>query len=308
MNKYNIITELKRVEDKQSLLLIKKLSERSGFFCNEDKLIFMDRDITHLQNEIIETEYLKLETHVKIKGVKNFQTFRDDYYNLIIFKAEISNDNIYDFINLCNIYAQNIDELVFKEFFYSLISIFQLPSEKKYINAIGLYGELKLMQYFAKKYKIDLSVFWHRKGPLSLYDFSIKNHYIEVKSNANGTEIATIKHKQIFDVADGFLAFVSANINDVGETIEEVISSMQDDRYFFDNLNFNINITKELKRISNDDYKEKRFKLKRIGMYSTEAINPFLTMPDGVSDLIYKLDLSDYEEIKNEEEVAALFE
>ena len=43
-------------------------------------------------------------------------------------------------------------------------------------------------------------------------------------------------------------------------------------------------------------------------MYSTEAINPFLTMPDGVSDLIYKLDLSDYEEIKNEEEVAALFE
>lgn len=288
--------------------MIKKISERSGFFCNEDKLIFIDRDITHLQNEIIETEYLKLETHVKIKGVKNFQTFKDDYYNLIIFKAEISNDNIYDFINLCNIYAQNIDELVFKEFFYSLISIFQLPSEKKYINAIGLYGELKLMQYFAKKYKIDLSVFWHRKGPLSLYDFSIKNHYIEVKSNANGTEIATIKHKQLFDVADGFLAFVSANINDVGETIEEVISSMQDDRYFFDNLNFNINITKELKRISNDDYKEKRFKLKRIGMYSTEAINPFLTMPDGVSDLIYKLDLSDYEEIKNEEEVAALFE
>ncbi len=299
MDSYEIIKILQETEDTNNLLLIKALTKKSGFFCNDKKLIFISEDDMESKNEGVETEYLKLQTHIKISSVKNDQTFKDGYYNLIIYNSNIENGNIHDFINLCVIYSNNEDELSFKEFFYSLISIFQLPSEKKYVNAIGLYGELKFLEHCLKKYKVDLSLFWHKKGPLSQYDFTSDNEFIEIKSNANGTNVATIKHNQIFDTTNGYLVLVSAYINDIGETIEEVLERIKSEGDF-NNINFNINVTKELKRISEKDYKQVRFILNSIKMYKTKDINPFAYIPDGVRELNYKFDLSNYDDISED--------
>lgn len=293
-------------KDKDTLYLIESITEKTGFFSNEGKLIFIAKDEAGLTAEGIETEYLKLQTHIRIRSVKNFQTFEDGYYNLIIFNAETSNDNIFDFINLCEIYAENEEELNFRDFFYTLISIFQLPSEKKYKNAIGLYGELKFMECCAKEMDLDISPYWHRNGELSKYDFSNGDNFIEIKSTSNGSEIATIKHKQIFEVSDGYLVMVSTIIDDTGETIDELIEHMQAEKNYFNNINFNVNLTKELKRISEIDCQTVRFVVNEIKMFNTKDINPFDNIPVGIKELKYKYDLSECIEIEKEEIIGLL--
>lgn len=288
-------------KDKDTLYLIESITEKTGFFCNEGKLIFIVKDDAYLTSEGIETEYLKLQTHIRISSVKNFQTFKDGYYNLIIFNAETSNDNIFDFVNLCEIYARNEEELSFRDFFYTLISIFQLPSEKKYINAIGLYGELKFMEYCAKEMDLDISQYWHRNGELSQYDFSNGDNFIEIKSNSNGSDIVIIKHNQIFEVSDGYLVLVSTNIDDTGETMDELIESMQEEKKYFNNINFHVNLTKELKRISEFDCQTVRFVVKDIKMFNTKDINPFDDISAEIKELNYKYDLSECIEIEKRE-------
>lgn len=288
-------------EDNDTLYLIESITEKTGFFCNDGKLIFIVKDDADLTPEGIDTEYLKLQTHIKISSVKNYQTFKDGYYNLIIFNADPSNDNIFDFVNLCEIYARNEEELSFRDFFYTLISIFQLPSEKKYINAIGLYGELKFMEYCAKEIDLDISQYWHRNGELSQYDFSNGGNFIEIKSNSNGSDSVIIKHNQIFGVSNGYLVLVSTNIEDTGETIDELIESMQEEKNYFNNINFNINLTKELKRISEFDCQTVRFVVKDMKMFNTNEINPFDDIPTEIKELIYKYDMSECIKIEKRE-------
>lgn len=293
-------------EDKDTLYLIEPITEKTGFFSNDGKLIFIVKDEAGLIAEGIETEYLKLQTHIRISSVKNYQTFEDGYYNLIIFNADTSNDNIFDFINLCEIYARNEEELSFRDFFYTLISIFQLPSEKKYINAIGLYGELKFMEYCAEEMDLDISPYWHRHGELSQYDFSNGDNFIEIKSTSNGSDIATIKHSQIFEVSDGYLVLVSTYMDDTGETIDELIERMQEEEKYFNNINFNVNLTKELKRISESDCQTVRFVVNEIKMFNTKEINPFDDIPVEIKELTYKYDLSECIEIEEEEKISLL--
>lgn len=306
MDGLEIVKALDNIKDKDTLYLIEPITEKTGFFSSDGKLIFIAKDEAGLTSEGIETEYLRLQTHIKISSVKNFQTFEDGYYNLIIFNADSSNDNIFDFINLCEIYAKNEEELSFRDFFYTLISIFQLPSLKKYINAIGLYGELKFMEHCAKEMDLDISQYWHKNGELSKYDFSNGDNFIEIKSTSTGSDIVTIKHNQIFEVSDGYLVLVSAIKDDTGETIDELIERMQAEKNYFNNINFNVNLTKELKRISEIDCKTVRFVLIEIKMFNTKDINPFDDIPVEVKELTYRYDMGGCIEIEKGEIISLL--
>ena len=306
MDGLKIVKALDNIKDKDTLYLIEPITEKTGFFSQDGKLIFIVKDEAGLRPEGIDTEYLKLQTHIKLSSVKNFQTFEDGYYNLIVFNAETSNENIFDFINLCEIYARNEEELSFRDFFYTLISIFQLPSEKMYLNAIGLYGELKFMEYCAKEIDLDISTYWHRNGELSKYDFSNGDNFIEIKSTSNGSEIATIKHKQIFEVSDGYLVLVSTYTDDTGETIDELIESMHKEEKYFKNINFNATLTKELKRVSEVDCQTMRFVVNEIKMFNTKDIDPFDNIPVGITELIYRYDLSECIEIEKGEKISLL--
>ena len=306
MDGLKIVKALDNIKDKDTLYLIEPITEKTGFFSQDGKLIFIVKDEAGLRPEGIDTEYLKLQTHIKLSSVKNFQTFEDGYYNLIVFNAETSNENIFDFINLCEIYARNEEELSFRDFFYTLISIFQLPSEKMYLNAIGLYGELKFMEYCAKEIDLDISTYWHRNGELSKYDFSNGDNFIEIKSTSNGSEIATIKHKQIFEVSDGYLVLVSTYTDDTGETIDELIESMHKEEKYFKNINFNATLTKELKRVSEVDCQTMRFVVNELKMFNTKDIDPFDNIPVGITELNYKYDLSECIEIEKGEKISLL--
>lgn len=288
-----ITTQIESITDTSSIYLIEALTDTAGFFANDGKFLYIAKDIYGYPYEGIETDYLKLQTHVRINSVKNNQTFSDDYYNIIIYKGNLDDSNIASFIQLCTIHANNSDDLNFKEFFYSLIALFQLPAEQAFKNAVGLYGELKFMQYAKGRKNIDISTAWHKSGFYSQYDFSNGASSIEIKTTMSDNSEVTIKHQQIFGEHPCTLVAINCEQYENGETIEEVISAMYSDPDAFNGINFSINLARELKRVSMNDVKEIRFGVRQIQFFATEDINPFPSVPDTVSKLSYKLDISE---------------
>lgn len=288
-----IKTQIESIADTSSTYLLEALTEAVGFFANDGKLLYIVKDSYGYPYEGIETDYLKLQTHVRINSVKNNQTFSDDYYNVIIYKGNLDDSNISSFIQLCTIHAHNSDDLNFKEFFYSLIALFQLPTEQAFKNAVGLYGELKFMQHIKERMQIDISTSWHKSGSYSQYDFSNGESSIEIKTTMSDCSEVTIKHQQIFGDHPCTLVVINCEQYENGETIEEVIAAMYADSDAFNGINFNINLAKELKRVSIADVKSIRFGVRQILFFASEDINPFPIIPDDVNNLCYKLDISE---------------
>ena len=273
MDVENIKTQIESITDASSIYLLEALTETAGFFANDGKLLYIAKDIYGYPYEGIETDYLKLQTHVRISSVKNNQTFSDDYYNVIIYKGNLDDSNISSFIQLCTIHANNSDDLNFKEFFYSLIALFQLPAEQAFNNVVGLYGELKFMQYAKECTHVDISTSWHKSGSYSQYDFSNGESSIEIKTTMSDNSEITIKHQQIFGDHPCTLVAINCEQYENGETIEEVIAAMYADPDAFNGMNFSINLAKELKRVSIVDVKEIRFGVRHIQFFAAENIN-----------------------------------
>lgn len=221
MDVENLKTQIESITDTSSIYLLDALTETAGFFANDGKLLYIAKDIYGSPYEGIETDYLKLQTHVRISSVKNNQTFSDDYYNVIIYKGNLDDSNISSFVQLCTIHANNSDDLYFKEFFYSLIALFQLPAEQAFKNAVGLYGELKFMQYAKERTHVDISTSWHKSGSYSQYDFSNGESSIEIKATMSDNSEVTIKHQQIFGDHPCTLVAINCEQYENGETIEE---------------------------------------------------------------------------------------
>lgn len=293
MDIINLQTQIESVSDTASIYLIETLSDSTGFFANDGKLLYIAKDIYGYPYEEIETDYLKLKTHLRICSVKNNQTFKDDYYNVIIYKRDFDDSNIVSFIQLCSIHTKNFDDLHFKEFFYSLIALFQLPDKQEYKNAVGLYGELKFMQYAKERKNVDISTSWHRSGSYSQYDFSNGKSSMEIKTIMSDDSKVTIKHQQIFGDHPCTLVAITCEQYENGETIEEVITEMYADPDAFSGMNFNINLAKELKRVPMNAIKEIHFNVRKIQFFAAENINPFPSIPDTISKLCYKLDISE---------------
>lgn len=301
MSIFNIISTIKTIENKESVFLLETLSGDAGFFSHESHLLYVAKDIYDYPYECIETDYLRLETHIHISSVKNYQTFEDDNYNIIFYKGELTDSNIESFIKLCRVHASNMDEIRFKEFFYSLIALFQLPSEQSYKNAVGLYGELKFMMMVQSVYGHDISKSWHKKGSTSQYDFTNGKESIEIKTTATEKMNVAIKHQQIFGEHPCWLVTVVCEQYENGETIDEVIAEINQVDNAFNGINFSINLAKELKRVSSQDVKELRFHVSKYQMFDTKNINPFKSIPDAVDELEYRLDVSNMDELASEQ-------
>lgn len=302
MDLLTIKKQIESITDLSNIYLIEALSKTTGFFANNGKLLYVTKDLYSYPHEDIETDYLKLQTHIRINAVKNNQTFKDDYYNIIIYKGSINDDpNLESFVQICTFHAGNPNDLNFKEFFYSLISLFQLPAEQTFKNVIGLYGELKFMEYAYQHMQIDISNSWHKSGSYSQYDFSNGEKSIEIKTTLSENSKVTIKHQQIFGDHPCNLVVIFCEPFENGETVEELISLMYAHPSAFNNINFAINLAKELKRISEKDTKDLRFEIMDILFFETNDINPFPSLPDNVSKLSYQLDISELSPLEEAE-------
>lgn len=301
MDSTELVNLLNSIDDHNGIYLLEPLNSESGFFASDEQLSYVSLDTFEYPYEGIDTDYLRLQTHVRISAAENNQTFADDYYNIIIYKGNLKDGNLDSFVQLCRIHAENSEELNFKDFFYSLITLFQLPAEQETKNAIGLYGELKFIQQVYKTYGKDISEFWHRKGTYSQYDFSSGEKSLEVKTTLSDQPEVSIKHDQIFCDHPCYLIVVNCDRYDNGETIEELIEFIRREPTAFRGMNFSINLAKELKRVSVKDVREIKLDVRYIDIYDIETINPFPTIPDSVSHMIYRLDMSEFDPLADDE-------
>ena len=284
--------------------LAKKLSKKAGFFVSSGHLLYIVRNCDHESAQSISTEYLRLNTNVEIKAFADGQQFETGKYNILEYipteEGYIDTD-LQSFVNLCSAHALYMNSDEFIKFFYSLINIFQYPAEQAYKNLIGLFGELAVIKFIYEHTGRDISADWHKSGSAGKYDFVFNKFNIEVKSSISAEKEAEIKHHQLFNSDNNYLAVVSLENNNAGRSTNQLIRELLTAPDYCNNYNFAINVEKERKRISPTDSESRLFVVKDISFYCAKDINPFPYVPNVITSLSYKLDLSDanHIEIKN---------
>ncbi len=287
-----------------SIYLIDKLSDISGFFMVKGHLLYMVYNSEETSHQNLSTEYLKLNTNIDIVSVKNDQKFKTGKYNLleiIPVANEYPDELLSSFINLCISHTTYMNAKNFVSFFYSLISLFQTPKEQNYKNLVGFIGELFLLKSFAEDYDFDISDYWHTYGSSDNYDIVLPKCNIEIKTTSSEDELITIKHIQIFNTENNYLASIIINEDNSGMSLNELINNMLSNHKCFNSFNFSLNIEKEKRRVSPVDAETKRFILKEISIYRAETINPFKNIPDEISNLSYKMSLMDKPQVNIDE-------
>jgi putative uncharacterized protein MYPE9810 len=287
-----------------SIYLIDKLSDISGFFMVKGHLLYMVYNSEETSHQNLSTEYLKLNTNIDIVSVKNDQKFKTGKYNLleiIPVANEYPDELLSSFINLCISHTTYMNAKNFVSFFYSLISLFQTPKEQNYKNLVGFIGELFLLKSFAEDYDFDISDYWHTYGSSDNYDIVLPKCNIEIKTTSSEDELITIKHIQIFNTENNYLASIIINEDNSGMSLNELINNMLSNHKCFNSFNFSLNIEKEKMRVSPVDAETKRFILKGISIYRAETINPFKNIPDEISNLSYKMSLMDKPQVNIDE-------
>ena len=295
-SKKNIEQEFEQFDDNK-IYLTELLSAQSGFFSHNGELLFIVFDENRDKANSIRTNFLELETHVYINSIENDNSFKSGYCNLIKFTGDSQSPEYNSFKDLCRLYSKNLDESNFFDFFHTLLELFQLPQEQSYKNALGLYGELKFLESIKKHYSVDLSNAWHVSGSFSRTDFSFSNYGIEVKTTVMENCVA-IKHEQLFNNHNNYLATVVCENYDSGECLKNLESQMIK---MFPNFSFAVKLKKELQRIKPYEIENAKFLLKEIHIYDAKKINPFANVPDAVNFLKYEFDLTDETELSKEE-------
>ena len=283
-----------------AIYLVRKLSENTGFFVTNGHLLYLVYNFENIDHRSLLTDYLLLTTDIEIHSFKNNQTFSSGKYNVLEFLPTdkgYDENNLESFVNLCISHTEFMEGKSFVRFFFSLNELFQDPKEQQYKNLVGLYGELSFIKYLCQTTLVDLSDRWHKGGSSDKYDISMGTKNIEVKTTATVDEEVTIKHAQLFNSDQNYLVVICIEESCSGNTLNQLIVSMQEDPHHYNNYNFALNVEREKKRISPVDADNKKFSVKSIEIYNAKEINPFVEIPNCVSDLTYKLDLTEKRQI-----------
>lgn len=287
------------IDDK--LYLIEKCSDVAGFFVSNKHFIYMVKNTESIAPSSLQTEYLKLQSNVNIIAVENLQHFDSGLYNLIEYRVPY-NENysaFESFINLCLSHINLMNSRKFVDFFNSLITIFQNETIEKKKNIFGLFGELSLIYYFYTNFKINLVPYWHTSGSYSKYDFSVNGTNIEVKTS-NSLKEVQLKHFQIFNDDQNFLAISLVENNNSGVSLKELEEKLKKIDEVSSDFNFIINLETEKARLDKSDFTNKKLKLLGIKIYDCKKINPFNEIPENITNMEYRMDLLNCESIDNE--------
>ena len=303
MNNLNhLLNKILSIPKDNTLYLIETLPYNTGLFASNGNALYLVLNEEHCLNMNVKTDFLNLHTNIFVSAFNSYDSsFESGYYNsveLLLTEPDDRESNFSAFVNLCLAHSTYMKGQNFMSFFDSLVSLFQLPREQQYKNLVGLMGELILIEHVYQNYKEDLSQYWHVDGVSSRLDFTCPYANLEVKTTTTDSLSFTIKHNQLFlNSEKNYLVAVSIEENNSGRTLEDLISKLLQDPVICNSMNFCVNIEKEKRRISPAEINSRRFVLKKIGAYRATVINPFLSVPDCVEDLSYKLNLLPYTDI-----------
>lgn len=297
-----LIEKVQRTPHDSTLYLLEKLPCETGLFASNGNVLYLVPNKEKCTPLSIKTEYLRVETNIFVSAFNpSVSSFQNGCYNYVELQLATLNDleaNLSAFINLCMAHASYKHGEDFMSFFDSLVSLFQLPREQQYKNLVGLMGELLLIEYAYQEHEEDLSLYWHLDGVSSRLDFTCPYANFEVKTSSTDTLSFLIKHNQLFVNSDkNYLVAISIEENNSGRTLEELIARLLADPNICNSLSFSVNLEKEKRRVSPTELKNRRFLLNRISFYRASDIDPFVSIPDSVEDLSYKLNLHSFSSI-----------
>lgn len=287
-----------------AIYLAKKLSQNTGFFIANGHLLYLVANFEGISHTSFTTDYLLFNTNVDIQSFENNQMFPSGKYNILEFlptEQGYEENKLESFLNLCMSHTEFMGGKSFVKFFFSLSELFQDPKTQQYKNLVGFFGELSFLKHMASNHNVDLSPHWHKGGSRDKYEISLEDINIEIKTTAALDEEVTIKHVQLFNADQNYLAIVCVEETAAGQTLNQLICDMLSDQTYFNNYNFVLNIEREKKRVSPVEANSKPFSVKVIKLYDASNINPFDAIPDCVSQLTYKLDLVGKDSVPNKQ-------
>lgn len=284
------------------LYLIDKITDKSGLFCSDGDILYLVMNHEHCSSLSVATTFLQMDTDVFVQSFEEQKSFPDSKYNILRYKGaciDEQTDNVTSFVTLCIAHSKLMGGDSFEQFFYSLISLFQLPKEQSYLNLEGVFGELTVIKHLFQSYRFDISPYWHLDGPYSKYDFSLPNkNSLEVKASSKGDKAISIKHTQLFPSFNRVvLASVQIQEDNSGYSLNELIEDLRSAQDYCNSLQFEISLQKELKRVAPDEAQNRRFCVHSVHYYEGESINPFPILPENVDGIEYKLDLTERPEM-----------
>lgn len=274
--------------DSSYIYLLKVLNENSAFLYNEKKVYFAIKNILNLNSESIDTTNLSLRTNVFINSVENNPSFKPGYYNILFFNNDLNSDLFSTFVDLCTVYSSENNTKDFISFFYSLITLFQLPKEENFRNLIGFYGELKLIQILFEKYSLDISNSWHKTGSsFDKYDFVFQKINLEVKTSTKEENIFKIKHNQIFNDHNNYVALLNINLDNSGETVVNLLDYFKLTKPFSNNLDFLIKLEREKTKINFKESNKTFFKFYNLSFFHCNDLEKITNIPSAITNISY---------------------
>lgn len=274
--------------------LVSTLGVQGGFYvCNGEPIYATKIEESVQGSSTTETECLQLKLGTKLKVVEKSSFNKVQWFDMIRLINFQNERELTAFIDLCTMHAKGNTTLSFEDFFYSLNDLFRPPCKQDFINAIGLYGELSLIDAVRKSgIDIDISRYWQLNGEGSKYDFAFDAGNIEVKTTSFQESKVQIKHNQLFNEDTNYLASVRIERVPQGETLEQLASRLAEDKSCFTNLKSQIELNRQLLRV-NEKSLGMAYTVRDIRCYFAKDINFFKKLPDRVQNLKYQLDLTD---------------
>lgn len=288
--------------DDGKVRLVEKVSDVAGFYvCDSDPIYATPSARNNIGCKETETSFLKLWIGAKLQpispdGACLVDEVRDfDIIRLVNWRSIEERNRFFEsFIELCKMHASQEPDLTFEDFFYSLTELFQPNKEQSKLNAYGLFSELAFIDEISSTMpNLDITENWQFDGPNSKYDFVFPLGNVEVKSSTREYEVI-IKHDQLFNEDDNSLVAVSIEKNSSGENLIDLVERLAKKNNCFQSLRSRIELHRRMLQIDIRDLK-KRFQVASIRCFLGRDINFFEDFSDRVTDLNYRLDLTDME-------------
>lgn len=270
--------------------LLEEITDRAGFFVVDGLPVYGVLAGKRKQTAPVRTALLELNTGIDLLPIRKGEEATVQTFDLIRMTIIPDQREADAFFTLCRDHAKGGSDLTLREFFFAASKLFRQKSAQGRRNAIGLFGELTVID-LGSKHGIDLSENWQKVGAKSKYDFSLDEFNIEVKTTTRHEMIALIKHAQLFNEDKNILCFCRIEKSPVGTTLNELAQRLKDSNLCFTTLESRLALAGELLIIEDKDL-ETPYKLVGITFYDCEDINPFLEVSDRVSALSYEYDLS----------------
>lgn len=279
--------------EKDKLYLLKKINDDFGFFYQNDNVYFgkkanefSDKSLT------LETSCLNFYAKLSIKAITSNASFEEGEYDLLMFK-NVEDISLFDvFYEMCLTYIASSEQISFYEFFNNLSTMFDEKNDI-FENIEGLVGELILAKEMYEKYNLNIMKYWHTNGSTSKFDFSFPNYNVEVKTTIKTEPIFTIKHDQIFNNQNNYVAIVNIIENGNGIDVITLINYFLNDNEFKNDFNVTKKLFAELLRLNNNKNKDKKFNLVEINFVDINDMNQIKDIPSNISKMVYSYDFSD---------------